>query len=60
MIAIEPKPIIEEWDSDPVQDDSYDPNYKREKFGNNKKKVKGMDVKRKRKIALISKRKNRK
>lgn len=49
-----------DWDPSPQQDDSYDPNYKRERFGNNKKKTKGNDVKRKRKLAAISKRKNRK
>lgn len=41
-------------------DDDYDPSYRRERFGNNRKKTKGLDVKRRRKLAQASKRKNRK
>lgn len=41
-------------------DNDYDPNYRRERFGNNRKKTKGSVVKRKRKLAKKSQRKNRK
>ena len=41
-------------------EDDYDSNYRRERFGNNRKKTKGLDVKHRRKIAQASKRKNRK
>ena len=41
-------------------EDDYDPNYRRERFGNNRKKTKGSVVKRKRKLAKMSQRKNRK
>lgn len=41
-------------------DNDYDPNYRRERIGNNRKKTKGLDVKRRRKLAQASKRKNRK
>lgn len=59
-MIIVPKPEVEPWDPEPQQADDYDPDYRRERFGNNKKKTKGNEVKRKRKLAAISKRKNRK
>lgn len=59
-MIIVPKPEVEPWDPEPQQADDYDPSYKRERFGNNRKKTKGSVVKRKRKLAAISKRKNRK
>lgn len=49
-------PIYDE----PCQDDSYDPDYKREKMGNNRYHVPKSVAKAKRKAAKIARRKNRK
>lgn len=59
-MALIPKPEVEPWDPEPQQADDYDPNYRRERFGNNRKKTKGLVVKRKRKLAAASRKRNRK
>ncbi len=58
--VIQPRDV-EPWDDQaPQQADDYDPNYRRERWGNNKAKVKKSVAKAKRKMAKLSKRKNRK
>lgn len=47
-------------DVEPCQDDSYDPNYRRERIGNNKYHMPKSVAKAKRKAAKIARRKNRK
>jgi hypothetical protein len=47
-------------DPDPEQDDSYDPDAKRERFGNNRYHIPKSVAKAKRKSAKIARRKNRK
>ena len=48
------------YNDEPQQDLSYDPNYRRGRACNNKAKVKKSVAKAKRKMAKLSKRKNRK
>lgn len=49
----------EEIPSEPQQDLSYDPNYRHERMGNNRKKISKTVAKARRKMAKVSQRKNR-
>lgn len=57
-----PEPNVKgkEWGEDPTQDASYDPDYRKERIGNNKAKpLSKADKKKRAKIAQASKRRNR-